>query len=169
MSLPAKLKNFNLFNEGHSYVGRVTEVTLPKLTVKTEEFRAGGMDMPVSVDLGQEKLTLEWKLGGIETQVFQQFGLTKINGIGLRFAGALENDDTAEVKNIEIVVRGRHSEIDTGSAKSGDDTEMTITSELTYYKLSIDGKPIIEIDALAMKKIVDGKDLLATKRTALGI
>lgn len=42
MSLPSKLKNLNLFNDGASYLGQVVEVKLPTLTRKMEEFRAGG-------------------------------------------------------------------------------------------------------------------------------
>jgi P2 family phage contractile tail tube protein len=36
------LKNFNLFVDGRGYAGRAEEVTPPKLTIKTEELRAGG-------------------------------------------------------------------------------------------------------------------------------
>ena len=45
------LKNFNLFVDGRGYAGRTEEVTPPKLTIKTEELRAGGMDAPISIDL----------------------------------------------------------------------------------------------------------------------
>ena len=37
--LPRILKNFNLFVDGRGYAGRVDEITLPKLTIKTEEFQ----------------------------------------------------------------------------------------------------------------------------------
>lgn len=61
MALPSKLKNLNLFNDGLSYIGLVTEFKLPTLTRKMEEYRAGGMVGPVDVDLGQEKIEAEWK------------------------------------------------------------------------------------------------------------
>ncbi|RBJ63771.1 phage tail protein, partial [Pseudomonas sp. MWU12-2534b] len=32
MALPSKLKNFNVFEDGVSFVGEVPEVQLPKLT-----------------------------------------------------------------------------------------------------------------------------------------
>ena len=65
MGLPRKIKNFTLFNEGLSYLGEVDEVTLPKLTRKTEDWRAGGMGGPIKADFGMEGLELEWKAGGI--------------------------------------------------------------------------------------------------------
>ncbi len=95
MSLPLKLKNFNLFNEGQNYIGKVPELALPKLTAKMEEFRAGGMDAPIDIDLGMEKLEMEWTIGGFEAQVLKQFGTLTHNGVGLRFAGALQSDDLA--------------------------------------------------------------------------
>lgn len=40
---------------------------------------------------------------------------------------------------------------------------------LTYYKLEIDGRVIYEIDALGMKRVINGVDQLAAQRTALGL
>ena len=45
MTLPRTLKNFTLQVDGRGYAGRITELTLPTLSVTTEDFRAGGMDM----------------------------------------------------------------------------------------------------------------------------
>ncbi len=54
--LPKILRNFNVFVDGRGYAGKIEEITLPKLTIKTEEYRAGGMDIPISIDMGMEKL-----------------------------------------------------------------------------------------------------------------
>ncbi|HFL2042464.1 TPA: phage major tail tube protein, partial [Stenotrophomonas maltophilia] len=115
MSLPSKLKNLNLFNDGASYLGQVVEVKLPTLTRKMEEFRAGGMVGPIDIDLGQEKIELEWKCGGLMRDVLRQYGAVRHNAVQLRFAGAYQREDSAEVDSVEIVVRGRHTEIDAGT------------------------------------------------------
>lgn len=169
MALPNKLKNFNLFIDALSYFRKVTEVTLPKLTTKTEDYQGGGMDAPVKVDLGMEGLSMEFKAGGFEEDLFELYGITSVDGQLLRFAGALQNDATGDVQNLEVIARGRVTEIDPGNSKVGDDTEITFKVELAYYKLTINNKIIIEIDVLEMKKIVNGVDLLSAKRTALGI
>jgi len=65
--LPQILKNFNVFANGVSYAGRAEEVSLPKLTVKTEEFRGGGMDAPVELDMGMEKMDFFWYLKNISS------------------------------------------------------------------------------------------------------
>ena len=49
------LKNMSLFVDGRGYAGNVDELNLPKLALKTEEFRGGGMDAPIEIDMGMEK------------------------------------------------------------------------------------------------------------------
>lgn len=169
MALPSVLKNFNLFNDARSYMGIAEDIKLPKLSRKLEEFRGGGMNGPVGIDVGQEKLEIEFTCGGFMEQVFQQYGTTKADGVMLRFAGAYQRDDTAAVQAIEIVVRGRHQEIDMGDAKAGDKGKLTVKSSLSYYKLSVDNKVLIEIDLLHMIEIVNGKDILQEQRQAIGL
>jgi P2 family phage contractile tail tube protein len=169
MGLPSVLKNFNVFNDGNSYMGLAEEVKLPKLARKMDDFRGGGMNGPVEIDLGQDKLELEFTCGGIVKQVFEQYGTCKVDGVMLRFAGAYQRDDTCAVQALEIVVRGRHKEIDMGDAKAGDKGKFVVKSTLTYYKLTIDNEEVIEIDILNMIEKVGGKDRLEEQRKAIGL
>ncbi len=169
MALPRKLKNFNVFTDGLSWMGVIGEVTLPKLARKMEAWRGGGMNAEVDSDLGMEKLEAEFTYGGLVREVFNQFGITKIDGVLIRFAGAYQRDDTGDVDAVEVVMRGRYTEIDPGSSKAGDDTEFKAKASLTYYKLTINGAVVIEIDVLNMIEIVDGVDRLAEQRRAIGL
>ncbi|WP_397377112.1 phage major tail tube protein [Pseudomonas sp.] len=171
MALPKKLKNMNLFNDGVSYVGQCPSVTLPKLSRKLEDFRAGGMDGPVKVDLGHgdDGIQFDWTMGGWDLTLLRQYGMVKADGVMLRWAGSIQRDDTGEVSAVEVVARGRHEEIDFGDAKPGEDTEQKITTVCTYYKLSIDGNVEIEIDLLNFVFFVNGKDMLAEHRRAIGL
>lgn len=171
MALPSKLKLSNLYNEGNSYLGQTGEVTLPKLKRKLENWRGGGMNGNIKWDAGlaDDVNEMTWKLGGIDKLVLQQFGAAKVGAIGLRFAGSYQRDDTAEDTAVEIVVRGRHEEIDFGNYKPGDDTETTVKTIWSYFKLSIDGETIIEIDIPGVKEIVNGVDLLEKHRDNIGL
>jgi P2 family phage contractile tail tube protein len=169
MALPRKLKNFNVFYNGDNYIGRCGEVELPKLTRKTEDWRGGGMNGPVKVDLGSEGLEINHTYGGVEAEIFRQFGIPTVDGVLLRFAGAYQRDDTAEVDAVDIVVRGRHTEIELGKAKAGDDTEHKVKSDLSYYKISINGEVLIEIDLVNFIEVVNGEDRLAEFRAAMGV
>lgn len=169
MALPRKLKLMNLFQEGVGYKGEVTEITLPKLAIKTEDYRAGGMLGDVAIDLGIEKLEMEVKFGGLMVEMKEFFGSPNIDGVALRYAGSYQREDTGEVDAVEVVTRGRYTEIDGGNAKAGDDTEETYKTALTYYKLIVNGKELIEIDLINDIYMVNGKDRLAEHRKALGL
>lgn len=168
MGMPRKLKHLNAFGDGESYLGEVVEVTLPKLSRMMEDYRGGGMGGPVKVDLGQEALEMECKYGGLMRQVLRQYAAVRHDAVQLRFAGSYQRDDTGAVDAVEVVVRGRHQEMDFGSAKSGEDTEFTVKSTLSYYKLSINGTTEIEIDLVNLVEIVNGVDLMAAHRRAIG-
>lgn len=170
MALPRKLKNLNVFNNAESLLGQIGAFTVPKLQRKMEDWRGGGMDSGVKIDLGggDDGLQAEWTLGGLDLNTIRQFG-GSISSVQLRFAGAYQRDDTGEVDAVEIVLRGRHEEIDMGEAKAGEDTEQKMITHCTYYKLSVNGRVEIEIDVLNMIYIVNGTDILAEQRKALGI
>lgn len=171
MGLPTKLKNMNVYNDGTSYAGVATSVTLPKLTRKMEAFRAGGVAGAIKADFGldDDALKVEWTCGGYVKQILQQYGATDVAGVQLRFAQAYQRDDTNEVTAVEIVVRGRHSEIDRGESKVGDDTEVKIVTECVYYKESHDGQTVFEIDLVNMIHMVGEIDTMQAIRTAIGL
>lgn len=169
MALPSKLKKMMLFNDGHSYVGVCKSVTLPKLGRKLESWRGAGLGGPVKIDFGMsdDGIQLEWTLGGLDLVVLRQWGIAEIDGVQLRWAGSYEEEGV--LKTVEIVVRGRHEEIDMGDAESGEDTEHKIVTACTYYKLIIDGNEEIEIDILNMIEKVNGVDRLELHRKAIGL
>ncbi|WP_374248059.1 phage major tail tube protein [Thermomonas sp.] len=168
MALPRKLKNLNLFNDGQTYIGQVGEVTLPKLTRKMEDWRGGGMNAPIKIDQGMEGLEFEVVCGGLMRDVFAQFGIARHDGVMLRFAGAYQRDDTGQVDAVEVVVRGRHEEIEAGKAKAGDDTEFKFKTVASYYKLSVNGQTLVEIDIPNFVEVIDGVDRMMQQRMAIG-
>lgn len=169
MALPSILKNFNLYNDGNSLMGVAEEVSLPKLSRKMEDFQGAGMPMPVEIDVSNEKIELDWTCMGFLYEAVKQYGAAKTNANLLRFAGAYQREDTGDVTAIEIVVRGRHKEMDFGNAKIGEKSTTKIKTTCSYYKLTVDGKVLIEIDALAMIFTVDGKDMMDKQRKAIGL
>ena len=169
MGLPRSLKNFALFMEGTSYVGEMPEVGLPKLTRKMEDYRSGGMNAPVKLDFGMEGMEAELTAAGYMKELFDTWGTLRHDGVLLRFAGALQADDSESVDTLEVVVRGRHSEIDPGKSKAGDNTEIKIKSAISYYKLTLNGTVLLELDPVNLVEMVDGVDRLAETRAALGL
>lgn len=171
MGMPRKLKQMNIFNEGQSYVGETTSVTLPNLERKMEAFRGGGMNGYAKVDHGltEDSLQLKWKVGGYTKQILKQQGATTVSGVLLRLTQGFQRDDTGEVDAVEIVVRGRHSLVDRGEAKPGEDTEWDITTECVYYKETFNGEVLVEIDIMNMVEMYAGVDKMEALRKAIGI
>lgn len=169
MALPKQLKDFNLFGDGDNWQGQIPELAIPKLARKVEEYRGGGMDGAVDIDLGLEKLEFEWTAGGLIDAIFDGFGAVTLDAHQLRFTGAYIRDDTDETVAVEVIVRGRHREIDPGTAKAGDANQIKVMTSCSYYKLVIDGQDVIEIDVPGYLFKVRGEDRLAAKRGALGL
>jgi uncharacterized protein len=169
MGMPSKLKMFNLFHGGINFMGLVPEVTLPKLSRKMEEYRAGSMTGPVSVDLGNEAMSIEWTAGGIIKDALKQYGAKTHNAVALRFAGGYQSDTDGVVQAVEVSVRGRYKEIDMGNAKASDDTNHKFTMPLSYYKLTIDGDVMVEFDFMNGVEIVNGVSMNADLLKAIGL
>lgn len=168
MTLPRVLKNMDLYNEGFSYVGQVKSVKLPTLGRKMEGYRSGGMPGEIQLDMGTALGSLEATFGGPMRDILRQFGAIGIAAVYLRFAGAYQNDETGAVDAIEVIVRGRHEEIDMGEAAPGSASDFKTKFHPVYYKLVWNGRTEIEIDLLNMVETIGGVDRLAAQRQALG-
>ncbi len=164
MQLPRQLKDMNVFNAANSFAGQATKFTRPKLVIKTEDYRGAGMLGTVKLDMGLEGLEVEHEYGGDMPELNREFGSTDIDGSQLRFAGAYQNDDTGRYDNVQIVVRGRHTEIDSGTDEVGAKSGTKYKTACTYYKQTRNGRVEFEIDLIAGTFIVDGRDRRAELR-----
>lgn len=165
--LPKILKNFNAFVDGRGYAGRIDEIILPKLSIKTEEYRGGGMDIPVAIDMGMEKLEAELNFAEYDSELFRLFGLVDGNGVSITLRGGLQGIGEAEA--IVINLRGQFKELDLGNWKPADKAKLKCTISIRYYKLTIDLRELIEIDAENMIRKINGIDQMSSLRSALGI
>ena len=162
------LKNVNLFVDGRGYAGQVMELNLPKLTVKMEEHRDGGMDAPAEIDMGMEKLECDFSTSNIDAELLNSWGLAPGNLVPATFRGALESEDGA-VTPVTVSVRGNVKEIDYGTWKPGEKVPLKCMMALRYYKFEHDGTVVHEIDVDNMIRTVNGTDRLEQQRAALGI
>lgn len=165
---PKIVRNFNLYVDGVNYAGRVAEVTLPKLAIKTEEFRGGGMDAPIEVDMGMEKIEVAFTIAEHDPRLYRQFGLVDGNSVALTLRGALQ-DDAEQAVPMVISLRGMYREIDGGAFKAGEMGEIKVTVTCRYYRLRIGDRDLVELDIENMRRVIDGIDQMASIREALGL
>lgn len=169
MNLPSKLKLMNLFADGYGYGGEAKNVKLPPLKFLTEKFNAGVMAGSAAWRTGQvDELKLEYTLGGLSVVALRAMGAVEIDGLQLRFAGAYQRPDDGAVQALEVVVRGQQNEMDMGDAEAGKDTEHKYVVDCVYYKLSVDGAELVEIDIINGVIKINGVDQNAALRQAAG-
>lgn len=166
--IPEVLYNTNLFVDGISLQGDVPSLTLPKLTLKTDDYRAGGMDAAVEIDMGTEKLEASFTTNGVRREVLKFFGQADLTAFNASFRGAFKGQKGA-VKSVVATLRGGLKEVDPGEWKPGEKGEFKYAVAVTYYKLEIDGSVMFEIDPLNSIRVIDGTDQLAAVRSALGM
>lgn len=168
MAIRNILKNFNLGIDGRGYAGELGDYTPPSPSVAAEEYRAGGMNGPIDIDMGQEKMTSTAVLRNYSADVLALWGVAPGRLIQFTARGALESEDgtvTAVVHNM----RGKLLQPDRGTWSPGQSATLTLNWSVEYFKETIGGKVITEIDVVNMVRIIDGVDYLAEQRAALGI
>ena len=156
--LPRLFKGHNIFIEGYELRGQIGDVERPKIALKMEEYRSGGMFGTAKVVQGLEVLEMTVTVSGYAAEVLRQFGGT-IDSKVIRFAGAVEKDDETGFKKVSGEAAGRITEIDQGSNSAGENGEIKFKIDLVRYSESLDGKEILYADVLQNKLRVDGKDL----------
>ena len=166
--IPQTLFNTNMFIAGQSLQGDVPSLSLPKVTVKTEEYRGGGMDASVAMDMGLEKLESSFATNGIRREVLKYFGAFDQTGFNASFRGAFKGQKGA-VTAVVATLRGGLREVDPGEWSAGSKAEFKYAVDVTYYKLEIDGRVMFEIDPINCVRVIDGVDQLADVRNALGL
>lgn len=161
-------KNINLFVDGKGQAGQLEEFNPPKLTLKLEEFRGGGMDSSIELEMGMEKLEASFSLIAYDPDVLSLLGVRSATGTPYVARQALENLD-GTVTAVVHTMRGKMKMQDPGTIKPGEKTSLKCDIALQYYKLTHGGVTIHEIDVQNMVRIVNGIDVLAAQRAALGI
>lgn len=162
------LKNLNLFVDGRGQAGQLESYTPPKMSLKLDEFRGGGMDASIEIEQGMEKLEAEYTLIGYDRDVLSLFGLRNGATIPLVVRGVLESFDGTTTP-VAHYMRGRVKMQDAGEWKPGEKAPLKSTMAVTYYKLVHGDRVIHEIDVENMIRIIDGEDQMAAQRAALGL
>jgi len=161
------IRLLNLYVDGRGHAGEIETLTPPKLTIKTEEDRSGGRDAPVMQDVGMEVLTAEFTLKKFDTEVLSLFGLLDGADVPLTIRGGV--DQAGVVVPVVYNMRGKFTEIDEGEWQGGKKVEMKCSVALSFYKRTIDGKVIHEIDVNNAVRVINGVDQLQAYRDAAGL
>jgi len=165
MAYPRTIRNFNAFVDGTSYFGKVLTGKLPEIKTQNSSHRGGGMDGPVSIDMGTEALSAELTFAEWLPELIKMFGTRQ--RFVFRAAAVGEQDFTAD--DHVITVGGRITIVSQGDLEAGKDNPLKLHMEVDYYRIQKNGENLIEIDIEAGSRIVDGVDQVADQRRAMGV
>lgn len=167
MALPSTVKNWTLFADGFSYLGEISEVTLPTLERVMEKIRNGGMSGEVEIDFGMQVMTMSAVTQGFPTELLMAFGTGAYNGQMLRLVAALQSEAGSGYESVEVFVTGRCKKFDLGKLKAGEKSDQTLDFSLGYLRIMRNNLPLIEIDPVRMIERAGNIDRLDELRSIL--
>lgn len=163
--LPKSLKGFTAYVDGYGFLGRLAGGALPKVKIKTDEHRDGGMDGATDLDFGLEKMEASLTFSEYDPNILKAVG-RRDAPITLR--GSAE-DENGGGEAIVANLRGLVVEADPGEWKAGEPkVEAKLNMTPDFYRLTIGGEEIYEIDVLGCVRRIGGVDQLAQRRANLG-
>ena len=150
-------------------VAGLKSFTPPPLTAKIGNYQPAWMDMPIPVDTGMEAMQLEYKVD-CDISVLALFGI--VNGSTSRAIAKRSFKDTDGAihkwtEEFEGIVGTITS--DETSNDSKENVGLSVTMNLKYYKLTVDGSTLIEIDPEHMIRSVNGVNQLAEEKDFFNI
>jgi P2 family phage contractile tail tube protein len=167
-----KITNANLYSSGNSFLGKLEEIGLPAIKAKYVEQKTLGMIMGVELPSGFDMMTGKMKFNAVYPELIQEFG-SPFQTRQVQVRGNLETyDSTGRIDEQAVVafLTIRFKDVlPPITLKQNDNPELESEYSATYYRLEIDGIPLIEIDAFANLFFLNGEDELANYRDALGL
>lgn len=158
------LVDFSAFVDGVGRAGKVTEGSPPNPVLVVQDYIAGGMGGSVDIPMGAvEKMESTISMAGVEADYYRHIGSV----IGMTFRGATNDGET--IQSVIHQMRGLIREAPGDPMKRADKNMVKNVMTVEYYKLTIAGRVVLEVDVMGKRFIVDGKDLWADQRAALGI
>lgn len=166
-----QLTNCNLYAEGGSFLGAVASVMLPEVKHKTIEHKAGDLIGTPKLPGALEALQATVKMNGLYEDFHALTGnpnttvrlMVRANQKVRTGAGSTVDEP------VIVYLRGWFSSRKVGELKSSEGTNPEYMMEVSYYRLSVAGVDVEEVDIENSVHRVNGTDLLATFRANLGI
>ena len=165
LGIPEVIHDFNIYNTGSKIIGLTGEVALPDFEAMTETISGAGI-------LGEIETTIAGRYGSMEQEIpfrcidadyFKLIAPT--TPVDLTLRGAIQYNVRAngstDYMGMRVVFRGRCKKITIGTVKQGGPMDSSITLELTYILVEMDGKKKIELDKINGTFKVNNVDLLA--------
>ena len=168
--VPEKINEYNAYLDGEKMIGVVPDIDLAEIGMKASEVEGAGMlgvlDSPT---IGQfESMEQEVVFNTLYSSAVDM--LSPNEAVNLTFRAAQQTYDKNggyAFKGTRVVERGRVKKFKPGKIEKGESMEASVTLELTYIMIEVDGEQLIEIDKLNGVYKRRGVDMLANIRSLI--
>lgn len=166
--IPTVTNTYNVYDEGNALVGLSEEIKLPDFAAVTEEMSGSGIlgKIQEAVMGHFDSQELEIPFHNLDNDIFTYADPTKVIALNLRASQQQLNkrDASAPYRGIRIAARGKMKSFSPGVLKQGGRMGCSVTLELLYILIEIDGKTQLELDKLNQVYRVGGKDIMEEMR-----
>ena len=168
--VPEKINDYNAYLNGTLMIGVTASVEIPEIAMKAGEIEGiginGTLDDPT---IGQfESMEQEVVFNTLYSSAVDM--LSPNEAVNLTFRAAQQTYDKNggyAFKGTRVVERGRVKKFKPGKIDKGESMEASVTLELTYIMIEVDGEQLIEIDKLNGVYKRRGVDMLAEIKTLI--
>lgn len=165
-----RLTNANIYLDGGSMLGRAEEIELPVLQAKMADHKALGMVGSIEAFAGFEKLEGKIKWSSLYPDALRKTA-NPFRSVQLQVRASVEtyaSPGRTEERPVVALLTVTFKSLPGGNYKQHENVELESEFLATYFKLTVGGEDITEIDVLANIYKAAGQDVLATYRSHLG-
>lgn len=157
--LPKQVVDFSVYNNS-KLIGTGDEMPMPDVVFKTYTAQTPGGDIDLPT-LMTENMEQETPFDVLDSEAAGLVSVGDTTSLTIRGAVQCVDPDTHGLayKQIKIEEKGITSKVAIGTLKRGDKMDSSITNNLTYIKVTLDGSVLVMIDKLTGECVVNGKDI----------
>ena len=167
----AKVFDANVYVNNTSKHGQASEITCPNVSYIMNEFNALGMIGTARFFNGIEAMeaTIKWTYPDNEAQQACANPIQAVDMMVRSSKAVYDNGGLVEEQSVVVFLRGFPLQHPGGTFAPKTDVELENTFAINYYKAEVDGEEIIEVDTINNILKINGEDILAARKTNLGI
>lgn len=167
----SKVFDANVYVNNVSKHGQASEVTAPDVSYIMNEYNSLGMFGTATFASGIEAMeaTIKWTYPDNDAQISLANPFEAVDIMVRSSKAVYSGSGLEEEQPIAMYIRGFSKKHPGGAFKGKEDAELESTIAVNYYKLEIDLEEIIEVDTINNIFKINGEDMLAERKTNLGI
>ena len=166
-NIPSKINSYNVYNDAERLIGVGDEVTLPDFEALAETISGAGilgeLDDPTVGHFSNMEMEIPFRL--LDNEATDMLDMTRAVQLTLRAAQqTLSVEGNTEFRQLRVVVRGKSATLAMGSVQSGNPMDTSVTLNVSYILIEVDGNSLVELDKLNPTFKINGVDLLQKVR-----